>query len=280
MSLAIRCYKGSNLSRYRTYNTAEHFARLYSAEDALEGFDYARKSGLTPFILGAGSNVFFKNSKIKSLVLKNALPREIKELGNDLFEVSSSLPILSLLRYAFEKKRNCCYYLASAPCEVGGAIAMNAGTGRVCNKCIFDFVESVKYIRDSAIKQKPASEIFRSFRRTEFTDGNTFILSAILRLPKTEIIGDPISERLEWARKNQDLSIPNCGSLCDKYNARILEFLRFVYSPFPAGLSRKNLNWGQNQSRNPFYFRIFLKSVKLLHSIFAKELEFEIKIVD
>ena len=150
----------------------------------------------------------------------------------------------------------------------------------VSNKSIFDFIESVKFVRGSAIEQKPASGISRAFRRTEFTEGNTFILSAILRLPVAEISGNPIAERLEWAKKNQDLSLPNCGSLCDKYNARILSFLRFIYWPFPAGLSKKKLNWGQNRSRNPFYFRTLLNSAKFLHAIFAKELEFEIKIVD
>ncbi len=280
MSLNLERYEGTALSRYRTCNVAEHFARLHSAEDAIEAFEYARKSALNPFVLGAGSNVFFKNSKIKSLVLKNALPCEIRDLGGDRFEVSSSLPMLSLLRYALERGRDCCYYLASAPCELGGAIAMNAGTGKSQNKSIFDFIESVKFVRGSAIEQKPASGISRAFRRTEFTEGNTFILSAILRLPVAEISGNPIAERLEWAKKNQDLSLPNCGSLCDKYNARILSFLRFIYWPFPAGLSKKKLNWGQNRSRNPFYFRTLLNSAKFLHAIFAKELEFEIKIVD
>ena len=144
--LRVKKYCGSDLSGYRTLNTAENFAEIKTPHDAIEAFDLAEKKKLSPFVLGAGSNVFFKNSYIKSFVLRNKIPKEIKDLGEDRFEVSSSVTMMELLKYMYAQSRDCCYYLASAPCQVGGAIAMNAGSGKLENKTISDYIISVSYV--------------------------------------------------------------------------------------------------------------------------------------
>ena len=117
------------MSRFRTRHTVDFYADITSADDAIEAFAFAKNFNLKPFVLGAGSNVFFKNKKIKSFVLKNAVEQKIEYLGNDKFEVTSSVMMLDLLKFLYKDNRDASYYLASAPCEVGGAIAMNAGTG-------------------------------------------------------------------------------------------------------------------------------------------------------
>ena len=278
MSLEIKEYVGKSLSLFKTLNRAEFYAEIASARDALEAFSYAEKRGLKPFVLGGGSNVFFKNSNIKSFILKNALPKKIEPLGGDRFKVSSSVRMMELLKFAYSESRSACYYLASAPCEVGGAIAMNAGTGPRESKAVFDFLESVEYVSDGSVVEKPAAEIRHSHRHTELSE-NAFIVSAVFKLPKTNFDRDPIKARLDWARENQDLSVPNCGSLCNKYNAGLMKLTRTLFRPFPAGMSRKKLNWTYNKADNPIYLRAFLFTLKFLHKLFRKELKFEIKIV-
>ena len=77
MSLEVKRYSGKSLSRFRTRHTADFYADITSANDAIQAFDFAKNKSLKPFVLGAGSNVFFKNSKIKSFVMKNALPKKL-----------------------------------------------------------------------------------------------------------------------------------------------------------------------------------------------------------
>ncbi len=279
MSLELKEYCGKGLSKFRTLNTAKFYAEIKSEEEAIDAFEFAKKQKLSPFVLGAGSNVFFKNSNVKSFVIKNALPERIEYQGGDRFEVSSSVSMLSLLKETYKLERDATYYLASAPCQVGGAIAMNAGTGPKEAKAIFDFIESVKVVRNGKVKNLLKSEIKHGHRNTELSK-DAFIISAIFNFPKRKFTTDPIRERLDWAIKNQDLSIPNCGSLCNKYNAKIMKFTRAIFRPFPAGMSQKKLNWTYNKADNPIYLRAFLFILKYLHKLFGKEIKFEIKMVD
>ena len=277
--LEVKKYSGKSLSRFRTRNTADFYADICSVEDAIQAFEFAQAHNLKPFVLGAGSNVFFKNAKIKSFVMKNAVEKKIEYLGDDIFEVSSSVMMLDLLKHLYKESRDATYYLASAPCEVGGAIAMNAGTGPKEAKAIFDFIVSVKFVRNGQVYELNADEIEHSHRHTELST-NAFILSAKFRFPRTTFEADPIKARLDWAVKNQDLSVPNCGSLCNKYNAKIMKFTRAIFRPFPAGMSPKKLNWAYNKADNPIYLRAFFATLKVLHKLFAQKLKFEIKMID
>lgn len=278
-NLEIKEYCGKKLSCFRTFNRAKFYADIRSENDAIDAFELAKKKGLSPFVLGAGSNVFFKNSNIKSFVLKNALEKKIENLGGGRFRVSSSVRMLELLKTLYGENLDAFYYLASAPCEIGGAIAMNAGTGPKEAKCIFDFIESVRFVEDGKAVEKPAEEIAHSHRSCELSR-NAFIVSAVFKFPPKRFDADPIKARLEWAKENQDLSVPNCGSLCNKYNARLMKIARAIFRPFPAGMSKKKLNWTFNKSANPVYLRAFLFTLRLLHKICRKELKFEIKMVD
>ncbi len=279
MELEIKEYRGKKLSKFRTFNVAKNYVDIKSETDIFKAFEYAKKNDLSLFVLGAGSNVFFKQTNVKSFVLKNALEKKIEKLSENKFEVSSSVMVLDLLKFLYSQKLDAPYYLASAPCEVGGAIAMNAGTGPKEAKAIFDFVESVKFFRNGKIEHLPADKIKHSHRYTELSK-DAFIISAVFNFPSTEFELDPVKARLDWAVKNQDLSLPNCGSLCNKYNASIMKFTRLLFKPFPAGMSTKKLNWTYNKADNPIYLRAFLFTLKTLHRLFGKEIKFEIKMIN
>lgn len=283
--MKIEPYSGRNLSLFRTQHYARNFVRVRTLRDAVDALEYARKKNLNAFVLGAGSNVFFANGNIKSFVIKNELPVAITPVGNgsDLFEVSSSTPMMKLLEFAHAQSRDCCYYLASAPCQIGGAIAMNAGSGPAEGKSISDYVESVTFVKDGQIKTLKAKDLSFGYRTSAFTDSLTrtpaFIVSAVLRLEKKHFDSNPISERLKWAAKNQDLSAPNCGSLCNRYHAPILKFVCAIFRKLPAGLSPKKLNWAYNKTPNYLYLKAVFFAIKVLHFLLRKKLKFEVRIV-
>ena len=277
--MKISAYNGRSLSRFRTLNAADFYVEIKSPDDIAAAYSEAKKRRREIFVLGGGSNVFFQNAKIKSAILKNALPETMENLGGGRFKVSSSATMGDLLAFALKNSLDCCYYLASAPCQVGGAIAMNAGSGIKEGLSISDFVESVEFFDGQKISTMQKSEARFGFRSSIFLEKNYFITSAILRLPEKKIDGNPIRERLEWAVKNQDLSGNNCGSLCDEYYAPILKFARFLFSKSPAKLSAKKLNWALNSAKNPLWLKMLLRTIMLLHKLLRRRLKFEIRIV-
>lgn len=280
-------YKGKSLSRYRTENVVENLLRVRCAGDASEFAKHLKTKKIPFFILGGGSNVFFKNKIVKSFLLKNEIPEDIKILDEKagLFEVSSGTSMQKLLKFLYDIGRDAPYYLASAPCQVGGAIAMNAGAGPLENLSISDFIASVKFIDSNGNEvELEKSSLDFSHRKSFFSKGEkenfAFIISAKFYFPKKTFEENPIEKRLKWAAENQDLTAPNCGSLCNKYYAPILKFARVFFAPLPAGISKKKLNWAYNKANNPIYLRTVLLFLKIAHKLMNKELKFEIKIVD
>ncbi len=278
-------YEGRGLSRFRTFHVAEFFRTVRTLSDVSAAFADAEKLGKSDkiFVIGRGSNVFFKRTKIKSFLIKNSLPQEIRDLGGGRFEVSSSVEILRLLKEILKQSRDGPYYLAAAPCQVGGAIAMNAGSGPKDGKSVSDFLESVKVFRGGRIATLQKKDMAFSYRDSNFLhSGPSFIISAVFFFPEGSFDGNPIEERLKWSAVNQDMSRPNCGSLCNKYDARIMRFARALFRvlKFPAGLSYKKLNWAYNTAKNPVWLRIVLGFLRVMHRVFCREIKFEIRIVD
>ena len=280
MPFETREYRGNGLSKFRTFHRVPLYAEIKSPDQAVEAFIYARERGLSPFVLGAGSNVFFKNSRVKSLVLKTALPPEIRDMGNGAFEVSASATMADLLKRLYREGRDGPYYLASAPCQIGGAVAMNAGSGPREGKSISDFLKSVTLADADGIRTISKGELEPSYRRTRLLERRAFIVSAVFEFPERRFDCDPIKERMEWAVRHQDLSAPNCGSVCNKYDARIMRFTRLLFRPFKAGMSAKKLNWAYNRAKGPATLKAFFWVLKFLHKLFGKELKFEIRMVD
>ena len=279
MPLKLERYAGSGLSLFRTFNTAEKFCRIRNKSDAIEALAFAASENLHAVAVGGGSNIFFKSKNIKSFVLKNELPETIEYLGGDKFMVSASVPMIKLLKVMRESGRDCFYYLASAPCQIGGAIAMNAGSGPKDGLSISDYIESVEFADANGLETAQKSELKFAYRHSEFLDSPTrFILGAVFVFPKKEIAENPISARLEWARTNQDLSAPNCGSLCSRYDAKILGIVRKIYKFLPARLSPKKLNWALNYAKNPAWLSSMLFVITALHKLFGKVLKFELRI--
>lgn len=273
-------YKGRGLSKFATEHSADFYAEISDACALADAFADAEKLGLKIAVLGGGSNVFFKHRKIKSAVLKNALPPTITHIGGNLFEVSSSVEMAKLLQFCLKNSRESCYYLASAPCQVGGAIAMNAGGGEKAANYISDFIVSVKFFDGKNVVEKPKEELGFGYRTSAFSDKRCFIISAVFRFPEKIYAENPIAARINWAKQNQDLSAPNCGSLCNRYDAKILGFVRALFAHCPARLSPKKLNWAQNRSKNPAWLGLLFFTIRTLHKVLGKKLKFEIKMFE
>lgn len=267
--------QSDKLSTFRTQHTFQHYAKFTSTEEFAALTAWAAERDLPVFILGNGSNTLFTRPTIRSLVLHNAIPESITPLEGDHFEVTSSTQVMRVLKYCEKQKRDSFYFLASVPATVGGAIAMNAGAG--AGKTIFDFLVELTYFDGTREVVLRRDEIDIAHRQTMFTGlQNKLVLKATFAFPEIPMTESEIRKRAHWARDNQDLASPNCGSVFrDCHRPLIARFRAFP----PGGIripglraqySRRVNNWiiSRNTSSRPIVFLI--RTVQLAHRLIGK----------
>ncbi len=278
----IKELNDSNLSYYRTEHYFERYAEFTSLEEYNNYCQWAKQQGIKLYILGNGSNTLYQKQRVKSLILKNKLPKKIEALSTNRFEVSSTVLVLELLKVCLSKSLDSFYYLASVPATIGGALAMNAGRGRKHNLTIYDFVESVSFYdhESDTVKTLGKEEIVQGYRQTIFTGVQSrLVLSAVFKFPELTTPGNPIMERCRWSKKFQDYSGPNCGSVFKAVDFEIMKKLQ-GFSLGKTCFSERSVNWITNHSKNSRKILFLIWIAKILHRLKGKKAELEIIIVD
>jgi UDP-N-acetylmuramate dehydrogenase len=268
------------LSTLRTRHRFKSFAEFTEVDQFIAYRAWARERRLALYILANGSNTLFVRRNIRTLVLRNCLAPWMKDLGNGRIEASSSLPLITILRYCEKNSLDSFYYLASVPAQVGGAIAMNAGGGV---QTIFDFLESVTFVEDERFVTLRAEEIEHRHRWTIFTGvHDRLIVSAIFQFPRRHLEESEIRKRIAWCHAHQDLSAPNCGSVFREYYPPIVKWVRGLppggvrWPILQAQFSRKVNNWIICKSRSSWSIVLLIRGVQLIHRLFGKRAVLEL----
>lgn len=268
----VRRFTSDRLSFFRTTHEFLHYGEFGNIEEYLEYRKWAQENGLPLYILGNGSNTLYTRPKVRTLVLLNRLEPKMVDLGEGRIEASSSLQVMKILKSCEARSWESFYFLASVPATIGGAVAMNAG-GRA-GPTVFDYVESVSFLSGARLVTLSNSEVERSIRRTMFTGiHDRLIVSVVFKFPKREfqVAESQIQKRLEWSRKHQDLSLPNCGSVFGEHNRFILgQFRRFSLPStripfFRTRFSRKVNNWIVTRSSSSWPIVLLIRLVQLVH---------------
>jgi len=276
--IKIASLKSKNLSFYRTTHNFKKYGEVSTIDQFCEYYEWAKTNKTKIFLLGNGSNTLFVKKEVRTLVLKNNLPKETKILSKSQLEVSSSVLVIDILRYCYENALDSFYYLASVPATIGGALAMNAGLGKRDKLSIYDFVESVTFFdaADKSLKTLNKKEIVQGYRKTIFTGlTSKFILSARFEFSPKKMDGNPISDRRKWSKEFQDYSAYNCGSVFQESNYKIickLKGLRIGNSSFSA----KTPNWILNKSSSSMPILWLIKIAEVLHFLTFKKLIVEL----
>lgn len=219
----------SSLSYYKTGHRFKNYAEFSSLEEYKFYFQYAKDNHLKLHILANGSNTLFNGKIINSLILKNKIPQSIIPISTNKIKVSSTVPTIKLLKFCLKNSLDSFYYLASVPATVGGALAMNAGRGKIHNMTIYDFVESVSFYNPSTdiIETLEKDKIVKGYRETIFTGSQPLlIIDCIFNFPSVAMEFDPILARQNWSKEHQDNSSPNCGSVFKNFDYKILYRLK------------------------------------------------------
>lgn len=175
-------------------------------------------------VLGRGSNTIFGDAGFRGTIVKTTKAcRDFIVRGSKrkLFsrlvdvEVGASLPNTTFLRLCAENELAGPAYLQSVPGNIGGSIAMNAGTGIDEGQSISDDLISLKVFDGERVAYLPKEACDFSFRYSTFQKKKWLVLGAIFRFrsESKEVVQKRISARMEFAKKWQDLGYPNAGSV-------------------------------------------------------------------
>ena len=276
----IQSIVSNKLSSYRTTHYFKQYAEITSVDEFRQYCEWAKTNNVKVYILGNGSNTLFMSKSIKTLILKNKLPKYIQPLCEFKLEVSSTVLVMDILKYCQEQSWDAFYYLASVPATIGGALAMNAGRGRQYECTIYDFVESITFWQDGCIKTLANHEIERSYRRTIFIGTHEkIILSAVFKFSPMTANEKPLLQRLKWSKDHQDHSGPNCGTVFKSAYSPIMQLLKGL-SCGKACFSRKTGNWILNKSESSMGIIILITIAKIIHFLSFQKIELEIITID
>ncbi|MBP1563907.1 MAG: UDP-N-acetylmuramate dehydrogenase [Oscillospiraceae bacterium] len=174
-----------------------------------EILDFCRKSGISYFVLGKGSNVLI--NKFHGVVISTAELCEISADGRTI-TAGAGASLAAVCKTALEKSLTGMECLFGIPGSVGGALFMNAGAYGGEMK---DVVSSCRYIdEDGEIREMRAEEMELCYRGSIFRQRDFVIISVVFTLNEGEktAIKERMEELMQRRRDKQPLEYPSCGS--------------------------------------------------------------------
>ena len=188
---------------------------LQSDENSLVNLcAFLRESGITPYLLGNGTNVVFPDEGAENLfVLSTSAMQAVCILPGGELCASAGLPLSRLAAFALEHSLTGLEFASGIPGSVGGGVLMNAGA---YGGELKDVLVSVRCLdlADGTIHELPASECDFGYRRSCFQKGGNMILSAAFRLSpgEREEIAARMKDLNQRRRDKQPLDLPSAGS--------------------------------------------------------------------
>lgn len=207
-------------SHYTIGGVARYFCRADGLHRLLEALRFARKKKLPVFILGGGTNVLFKDSGFKGLVLKPeicfvaavpALPETIA------VTVGGGVAFSDFLSFCVDRGFSGLEWAGGLPGTVGGAIRGNAGAFKGEIKDSLVEVVSMDITGEPRLIKRDREACAFHYRDSIFKtrDGKEIILAAsFMLLPGPQAgIRAAIEEKIAWRNNRQPLEYPNVGSI-------------------------------------------------------------------
>ncbi len=168
-------------------------------------------------VLGGGSNVLASDEGLPYPVIKlSQLPREIKKIEDEethvLLLVTANISKSKLLSYCLKHGLEGAEFLAGIPGNIGGGIAMNAGTP---DGEFSDIVQEVTVLKPNEEVVNLSNQDVGFSYRSAHLPPQAIILSTTLKLKKGDCrdIKNRVHDILEKRNKTQPVTYPNCGCI-------------------------------------------------------------------
>lgn len=198
---------------------AAYFAEPEGEEELSRLLVWAKREGLSFFILGNGSNVIFEDAGYLGLVISMCRFRNdlIKmDFDRSQVTVSAGVSLARLVRFCQESGLAGTEFLAQIPGTVGGALVMNAGFSRYSGQRneIGDLVMGIRALqKDGTPVMLGREDLKFSYRHSNLD--KYLVLEATLKLwrrPKDQIQNE-MQANHDFRKMRQNVTEPNAGSI-------------------------------------------------------------------
>ena len=197
---------------FRVGGNADIYVSVKSVRELSSLIKLARETD-TPFlVIGNGSNILVKDKGIRGLVIEIGSGMSDFELKGNKIYAQAGVLISKLASLALNHSLSGMEEISGIPGTLGGGIYMNAGAygGELKN-----IIKTVTYIDEyGEEKTVTADECEFGYRKSIFTNGGKYIVSAVLELSegdRTEI-SEKMADYAKRRREKQPLSLPSAGS--------------------------------------------------------------------
>ena len=280
--------KLSNYSWFNLGGNAEYFFKANNKNQLKEFLEEAKKKRLKTTIIGAGSNILFRDNGVKGVVIK--LGRDFsytKVIDDNIIDVGAATLDRQVANFAKENNLANLEFLSCIPGSVGGAVIMNSGC---YNNDISKVLISIKAVdknnlSEIEIKKKDIKFLYRG---TNLPD-NLIIISAKLKgfLSNKDEVSKKQAALIERKKLSQPSQIKTCGStfknISNEKKAWMLikEAGCIDLKEGDAVISQKHCNFFVNngKAKSLDIENLIKKVKKRVHEKTGVNLELEIKIV-
>jgi len=143
--------------------------------------DFLRAEGQNYFILGGGSNLLWPDDEYEGIVIK--IKTQAITVVDDIIEVEAGVFLVQVVNLAIQNSLSGIEWGAGIPGTIGGAVRGNAGA---FGGDMSDNLKSVKIYRDGEILELENIDCEYEYRESIFKKNNDVILSAKLKLVKSD----------------------------------------------------------------------------------------------
>ena len=201
-----------NHTTFKIGGLADMYVSVKSKDELSELIKLAKKTN-TPFmVIGNGSNLLISDKGISGLVIEIGNGMSDYKINGNLITAQAGIKLSKLASVALNASLSGMEEISGIPGTLGGGIYMNAGAygGEIKN-----IIKTVTYIDDNGeIKSIDAKDCGFGYRKSIFTDGGKYIISAELELiegNKTDI-SEKMTDYSKRRRDKQPLTFPSAGS--------------------------------------------------------------------
>lgn len=202
------------ISKYVTFGIGGNVRYLIEPRDIRElksALDLIESEGLNFFVLGAGSNTLFPDNFFDGVVIRMAHFNQIN-VKNEYVETGAGVPLKRLIYTSKDAGLSGLEPLMGIPGEVGGSIAMNAGTKE---REIGDLLESVTIVTfDGSVEEISAHELGLTYRNSRVRDIGIIVKAKFKLIP-----GDPaqiekeMERHLNYRKETQPFGVKSAGCI-------------------------------------------------------------------
>ena len=197
---------------FKIGGAADLFASVAAETELISLVKLARREGIPFMIMGNGSNMLVGDGGIRGLVIQIGSSFSECEINGTEIDAKAGVLMSKIAALAARASLTGFEPMSGIPGTLGGGIFMNAGAygGEMSQ-----VVKSVKYIdRDGNIHTADTSECGFGYRKSIFSSGDKYIISARLSLRQgnEDDIRDAMADYNKRRSDKQPLSYPSAGS--------------------------------------------------------------------